>query len=160
MLRLRPEQPLDAAWIEELLDAVFGVERQHKISYRYRVGLEPVRELCLIAEEEGRRVGTIRFWPVRVERQAALLLGPLAILPERAGKGIGRRLVEGALARAREDGHRHVLLVGDPAYYRRFGFRPAPAGLVMPGEAPGRLQWRGLGAHDRPPLGTVLRCSG
>jgi predicted N-acetyltransferase YhbS len=71
-----------------------------------------------------------------------LLLGPLAIAQDRAGKGIGRALMFKTLDLAAQLGHDLVLLVGDVDYYKRFGFVPAtPHGFVMPGESrPDRLQ--------------------
>jgi putative acetyltransferase len=52
----------------------------------------------------------------------ALGLGPIAVLPERQNKGIGSKLISEALARARADAWDGVFVVGDPAYYGRFGF--------------------------------------
>ena len=156
MFVLRPETPADVPAIEALLDRVFGIRRQHKASYRYRVGIEPVRALCLVAEEAGTLVGTIRYWPVRVGAVPALLLGPVAAAPSHAGNGIGRALVGTTLERAAALGHRLVLLVGDPAYYARFGFAPAPPEIEMPGEDPARLQCRLL-EGETPPAGLLRR---
>ncbi len=158
MFHLRPEAPTDGPAIETLLDRVFGIRRQHKTSYRYRVGIEPVRALCLVAERDGRLVGTIRYWPVRVGAAPALLLGPVATAPDHEGNGIGRALVTTSLERAAGLGHELVLLVGDRRYYARFGFAPAPPSILMPGEDPARLQFKRLGAAGgRPPAGLVLR---
>jgi predicted N-acetyltransferase YhbS len=89
-------------------------------------------------------VGAIRYWPILVGEtgHSALLLGPLAIAQDRAGKGIGRALMFKTLDLAAQLGHDLVLLVGDVDYYKRFGFVPAtPHGFVMPGESrPDRLQ--------------------
>ncbi len=158
MFLLRPEAPTDAPAIEALLDEVFGVRRQHKTSYRYRVGIAPLRRLCLVAEKEGRLVGTIRYWPVRLGGEPALLLGPVASARGEAGNGIGRALIETSLDRAARLGHDLVLLVGDPAYYARFGFAPAPPAIRMPGEDPARLQYKRLGVAERPlPTGILRR---
>ncbi len=157
MFRLRSEAPTDAPAVEALLDRVFGVRRRHKISYRYRVGIPPLADLCLVAEEAGRLVGTIRYWPVRVGRLPALLLGPVAIAPSHEGNGIGRALIETSLARAAGGGHDLVLLVGDPGYYDRFGFAPAAPAIVMPGEDPARLRFRRLVAGAGPPPAGHLR---
>lgn len=54
----------------------------------------------------------------------AALLAPLAVAPERQGRGLGRRLVEAGLARLSGQGVRQVFVLGDPALYRRFGFAP------------------------------------
>ncbi len=155
MLRIRHEQPSDHDTVEDLLDRAFGIRRRLKVSYRYRTGLEPVHDLCLVAENEAGLVGAIRYWPIRLGPRPALLLGPLAIEPALRGRGIGAALVEISLARAAAGGGDLVFLVGDPAYYARFGFRPAPPEVTMPGEDPARLQLRRLG-HDSGPLAGVL----
>ncbi len=147
MFAIRHEEPADLAAVESLLDDCFGADRQRKVSYRYRDGVPPLRELCFVAADEtGRLVGAIRYWPVRLGRRPALLLGPLAIAPDRQGRGIGRALVFHSLELAAAAGHRLVFLVGDPAYYARFGFAVAPPGIVMPDEQPWRLNYRLLGA--------------
>jgi predicted N-acetyltransferase YhbS len=145
MFLIRSEAPGDALLIEPLLDRCFGVDRHRKISYRYRDGIEPLADLAFVAEDEDRRlVGAIRYWPIRLGSRPTLLLGPLAIDPDRQGRGVGRALVFHSLDIAAAAGHRLVFLVGDPAYYARFGFAVAPAGIVMPGEAPARLNYRAL----------------
>jgi predicted N-acetyltransferase YhbS len=64
----------------------------------------------------------------------ALLLGPLAVHPDHRNRGIGTALMRRAIARARLADHGAILLVGDAAYYRRFGFSAAlTGGLSMPG---------------------------
>jgi predicted N-acetyltransferase YhbS len=144
MFDIRAEGPEDGPAIETLLDASFGPERLKKTSYRYRFGVAPVASLALSAELDGRLVGSIRFWPVRLDSAPALLLGPLAVDPALHGAGIGRALVRTSLAKAAGRGPGLVFLVGEPAYYRQFGFTPVPPGIVMPGEDPARLQWLGL----------------
>ena len=82
-----------------------------------------------------RIVGTVRLWHVTAGPGcAALLLGPLAVDPAHRNRGIGTALVRRAIARARLAGHRAIVLVGDAAYYGRFGFTAArTAELWMPG---------------------------
>ncbi len=158
MFVIRPETPADAALIEPLLDRCFGADRRLKTSYRYRDGVEPLADLAFVAADEaGNLVGAIRYWPIRLDGLPALLLGPLAIDPLRQGRGIGRALVFHSLETAAAAGHRLVFLVGDPAYYARFGFAVAPAGIVMPDEQPARLNYRLLDADSRlPPSGTLV----
>ena len=157
MLLIAPEGPEDGPGIEALLDCTFGPDRRHKISYRYRDGLPPLAELCYVARAGGRLVGAICYWPVRLGGHPALLLGPLAVDPERQGQGIGRALTRATLALAEGMGWRLVFLVGDAAYYARHGFGPAPADIVMPGERPERLLCRTL-AGGSLPSGCILRC--
>jgi len=141
---IKPEPAVLAGAVERLYDDVFGPARFHKASYLFREGVEPIRELSWIALEGDRLVGAIRYWPILVGEtgHSALLLGPLAIAQDRAGKGIGRALMFKTLDLAAQLGHDLVLLVGDVDYYKRFGFVPAtPHGFVMPGESrPDRLQ--------------------
>jgi predicted N-acetyltransferase YhbS len=151
MIDYRPEAPDDHAAIEALLDLTFGSDRQLKKSYRFRKKVPPLGALCWVAHDtaqdgghgEGRLVGTIRYWPIRVgpEGVPSLLLGPLGVAPERRGEGIGVTLVMRTMELARQAGVRTILLVGDLGYYARFGFEPAaPHGYRMPGEDPKRLQ--------------------
>jgi predicted N-acetyltransferase YhbS len=162
---LKTERPRDADEVDGLLDLAFGENRQAKTSYRYRDGVAPVRGLCFVVREggrpSGRILGSIRYWPMMVETdRPALLLGPLAVRPELRGAGVGAALMRGSMKRAGDLGHRMVLLVGDLAYYARFGFQPAaPLGFVMPDEQPHRLlvaELR-LGVLEDCPGGTLLR---
>lgn len=142
--QIKPEPAVLAGAVEHLYDDVFGAARFRKASYLFREGVDPVRELSWIALEGDRLVGAIRYWPILIGESGhpALLLGPLAIAQDRAGKGIGRALMFKTLDLAAQLGHDLVLLVGDVEYYKRFGFVPAtPHGFVMPGELrPDRLQ--------------------
>lgn len=161
------QRPEDAAAIEKLLDQAFGPDRHAKTSYTYRKGVAPIGGLGLVARGRGapaafsfpgghppatpqgheRLLGTIRFWPVVIGAVAenavpALLLGPLAVEVEYENSGIGGALIERGLSLAGAEGHGIVLLVGDRAYYQRFGFEPAEDhGIHMEGER-GRLQVR------------------
>jgi predicted N-acetyltransferase YhbS len=141
---IQPEPVGSAGAVEILYDRVFGPARLQKASHGFRTGVAALRAFSWIAKDGDRMVGAIRYWPIVIgeARHPALLLGPLAVLPERAGCGIGSALVGKTLALAKQAGHDLVLLVGDVDYYERFGFVPAtPHGFVMPGEKrPERLQ--------------------
>lgn len=127
----------DHALVENLLDLSFGPNRHSKTSYRLREGNSPVPGLSLVVRDPGVGLsGSISFWPLRIGRSGtpALLLGPLAVHPERQNLGIGLALMREGLRRAREMGHRLVILVGDEPYYARAGFRKLPYGLLsLPG---------------------------
>ena len=80
--------------------------------------------------------GSIAFWPLVIGEAGtpALLLGPLAVHPERQNRGVGLALMREGLARAKAMGHALVILVGDEPYYARVGFRKLPRDLlIMPG---------------------------
>lgn len=84
-------------------------------------------EIALVAEAEGRLVGHILFSRMAAPFRA-LGLAPVSVAPERQGNGIGSALIRAGLARAREQGWEAVFVLGDPAYYGRFGFTAAAAG--------------------------------
>lgn len=91
--------------------------------------------LSLVAEEAGAAVGYLAASAARIETQDGWgLIGPLAVLPSRHGRGIGSALMAEALRRLRGTS-RGAALVGDPGYYGRFGFRAFP-GLGVAGCPP------------------------
>jgi predicted N-acetyltransferase YhbS len=135
MVTIREEKTADITAREGLLDEAYGASRFAKASERLREGRLPADGLSLVAVDHGRIVGTVRLWHVTAgPGRAALLLGPLAVDPVHRNRGIGTALMRRAIARARLAGHRAIVLVGDAAYYSRFGFTAAPTGeLWMPG---------------------------
>ena len=92
--------------------------------------------LSLIAVEAEAVVGQVLFSRLRAPA-AALALAPLAVRADRRRRGIGAGLVRAGLDRARREGWRAVVVLGDPAYYSRFGFRPeAVRGMASPYAGP------------------------
>ena len=135
MVTIRNETRHDVDAREALLDRVWGAERYQKTAERLREGRTPAAGLSFVAEESDELVGTARLWPVCAgPRCPALLLGPLAVEERERNRGIGGALTRRALAAARRRGHGAVLLVGDPAYYQRFGLSAEKTGgLWLPG---------------------------
>ena len=90
--------------------------------------------VSLVAESDGRVIGHVAVSPVTVSDGAAgwYGLGPISVSPEHQRTGIGSQLMHAALQALQDRGGSGCMLVGDPAYYQRFGFRPEP-GLVYPG---------------------------
>jgi predicted N-acetyltransferase YhbS len=134
-IRIVDERPGDFDAREALLDEAFGLERFEKTSARLRDGRLPARGLALVARDErGALVGTLRCWHVRAGGRAAQLLGPLAVARSHRSLGLGARLMREALWRAAIAGHKSVLLIGDAAYYERFGFEASfTCRLQLPG---------------------------
>ncbi len=151
-LAISSEAPGDAVEAMALVDRVFGPGRLAKAAERLREGNRFIPDLSFTAREEGRLVGTVRLWPVRIGDRPALLLGPIAVDPDARNRGLGATLVERACDAARKGGHAVIVLVGDVAYFERLGFVHAPDGpVIMPGPAdPSRILVRGLepGALD------------
>ncbi|MFE1599092.1 GNAT family N-acetyltransferase [Methylobacterium sp. ID0610] len=135
MIQIREETIADLAARERLLDTCFGEARFTKTCERLREGRLPAEGLALVAELDGRVVGTVRLWNVAAgPDRPSLMLGPLAVEPDLQGHGVGGRLMRAALARAAALGHRSVILVGDAPYYARFGFTTEAVGtLCLPG---------------------------
>ena len=135
LIKIRRERRADIADRESLLDAAFGPGRFAKTSERLREGRKPAPGLSFAAHLAGRLVGTLRLWPVMTATgHACLLLGPLAVAADVRSLGVGAALMQQALHKARMLGHRAVVLVGDAAYYNRFGFSTEKTcALRMPG---------------------------
>lgn len=135
---LRPEAPADVPAIAAVVDAAFERPDESKLVADLRAG--HALPHSLVAIEGERIVGHVALSPLSVQGAAmpgVLALAPLAVLPERQRQGIGSRLVEGALSAAKAEGAKVVLVLGDPAFYRRFGFRPAGGiGLTPPWPVP------------------------
>jgi predicted N-acetyltransferase YhbS len=140
-LTLHAETAADAATIEKLHERAFGPGRFARTAFRLREGKAPLYDCSYVARVGTLIVGSVRLTGITIGGSPALLLGPLTVDPSFEGRGIGTALVEKALGSARAAGHALALLVGDEPYYKRFGFRRAPAGrLSMPGPVdPARL---------------------
>ena len=140
---LRIEEPEDWWEVEALFDLCFAPGREALSSYRLRDGVDPVSDLCLVARDQDNVLGgAIRFWPIRVGKAPALLLGPVAVHPTRQGEGLGGYLIEQSLRRAK--GWERVLLVGDAPYYGRYGFFHMPGVIMPPPTNPARVLGRPL----------------
>ena len=90
--------------------------------------------LSQVAESDGEVIGHVAISPVKVSDGSAnwFGLGPISVLPEYQGKGVGSKLMKSALAGLREKGAEGCVVLGDPGYYGRFGFKVVD-GLVFPG---------------------------
>jgi predicted N-acetyltransferase YhbS len=135
MVKIRDEMPVDVEARDDLLDRVWGSSRFGKTAERLREGRKPAVGLSFVAEDDGAIVGTVRLWHVSAgPGRPALLLGPLAIDEAARCRGIGGALMGRAITAAWRRKHRAVLLVGDAAYYQRFGFSAEKTGeLWLPG---------------------------
>jgi putative acetyltransferase len=128
-MTVRPERPGDEATIYRVQLAAFGAEPEARIVEQMRVTDRFIPELSLLAEEDSDVVGHVLVTYTDLVTETATtrvpLLGPIGVLPARQGVGIGSVLMRAALAAADARGEPLVVLEGNPAYYRRFGFIPA-----------------------------------
>ena len=141
---IRPEAPSDAPVIDAVVTSAF-------LSAPHRSGTEAaiVRALrnagaltlSLVAVTGGKLIGHVAASPVTIGAVSSgwYGLGPVAVLPQEQGHGVGSRLVEQALRRLRQQGAAGCVVLGEPAYYGRFGFAVQP-GMVLGGVPPGYLQ--------------------
>ena len=127
---VRPELPEDAAGVEALNGQAFGPGRFAKSAYRLREGVAPAAGLSFVAIEDGVLRGSVRFWPIRVGSDEALLLGPLAVETAQRGRGVGITLMQAEIEAARQGPWETMLLVGDEPYYAKVGFSRLPPGRV------------------------------
>lgn len=140
-LTILPETPADANAIERLHERTFGPGRFARSAFRLRERHGHELDLSLTARIGTLMVGSVRLTRIRIGDTPALFLGPLTIEPPFRGRGIGRDLIDRALAQAKAKGHSLVVLVGDEPYYGRCGFKRIPKGRAsMPGPVdPARL---------------------
>jgi len=97
--------------------------------------------VSLVADDSGTVIGHVALSPVAVSDGAAHWygLGPISVAPERQGRGVGAKLMERALAELRRLNAYGCVVLGDPGYYARFGFKPEPS-LILPGVPPEYFQ--------------------
>jgi putative acetyltransferase len=149
-MHIRTERSVDAEAIHKLTVAAFqtvpyGDGSEGRVIDMLRSS--GALALSLVAEEDGEIVGQVTFSPVTIEGQEGpwLCLGPVAVKPERKSEGIGAALIREGLAQIAASGCATCVLLGNPSYYRRFGFIHDPDLTCDDGqkEAFQRLQIRG-----------------
>jgi putative acetyltransferase len=127
---IRAEEPGDRDAALEVERVAFGSDEESRIVESVRV---EEGSFALIAEEGRRVVGHIQFSRGWIGETPVLALGPVGVLPERQGRGIGSTLIRRGLDEARSRGEVAVMILGDPSFYPRFGFGPGSAlGLSNP----------------------------
>jgi predicted N-acetyltransferase YhbS len=164
---LIPLEAVDPAMIEAVLDRAFGPERHARTAYRIREGMGWLPGLSLAAlDENDLLVATIQCWPIGLQTPAGqvplVMVGPVAVVPERQGEGFGVGLMSAMLAqdaRLAAGGGRALaqVLIGDSGYYGRWGFSAAlTGGWRCPGPyEQDRLLARGTGLAALPTEGML-----
>jgi putative acetyltransferase len=143
-VEIRPERPGDEEAIHAVTTAAFleaphtGHTEQYIVRELRRAGQLAV---SLVAVLDGTIVGHVAISPVTIDdgTRGWFGLGPVSVTPQHQGLGIGSRLVREALQRLRAMGGKGCVLVGEPVYYERFGFRAEPR-MVLPGVPPQYFQ--------------------
>jgi putative acetyltransferase len=126
-MEIRDESLGDAEAIAEVTTTAFrGAEHSSGTEAKIVGALRDAGALTisLVAVEGGSVVGHVAVSPVLINGQAGhwLGLGPVSVDPARQGHGIGTALIKAALDRLREMRAHGCVVLGDPAFYARFGF--------------------------------------
>jgi putative acetyltransferase len=126
-LDIRSERSADAAAIQRIHQAAFNTPGEaHLVALLRERGKLLV---SLVAELDQQVVGHVAFSPVLFDstptEQSGAGLAPVAVLPIYQRRGVGSRLIQAGLAACRQAAISFVVVLGEPAYYQRFGFRPA-----------------------------------
>jgi putative acetyltransferase len=136
---VRREEAGDADGIDRALRRAFGGDNAANLVRRLRSegGYDPV--LSWVAVEGGHVLAHVLFSPIAIvggdAPAPALALGPLGVMPDAQRQGVGTAIVRAGLEACREAAHAIVLVLGDPAYYGRFGFRLGSEVRIDPPDA-------------------------
>ena len=159
---LIPLDQADPAAIEHVLDRAFGPDRHGRTAYAIRKGTDWLPALSFAAlDQHDTLVGTIQAWPVALTTPGGrahplIMVGPVAILPERQNQGFGRALMAAQAGAIDPAAPLPQVLIGDEPYYGKFGFVEAPRGWQCPGPwDPARLLVRGANPALLPQSGML-----
>ncbi len=130
MVVVARERPGDGSAVRAVTSAAFG--RSWEADLVDALRNDPGWLLSLVALDTGEVVGHVLGTRADVDAVPVLALGPLAVRPDRQGRGIGTALVHALLGAADVLDEPLVALLGDPRYYGRFGFRLAAEYGITP----------------------------
>jgi putative acetyltransferase len=135
---IRTARPDDGDAILAVVDAAFSDDSRdaHEeidiVRATWRLGAAGAG-LELVAVEDDTVVGHVLGATGHLGDREVVGVAPLAVTPSRQGRGIGTALMTELIARARSAALPLLVLLGDPGYYRRFGFEPSgPLGITYP----------------------------
>ncbi len=118
-MNIRETTPADHAAVRAVVEAAFGQDAEAGLIDALRASGDAVIE-C-VAEFEGRIAGHILLSKLRAPNNC-VALAPVSVAPDHQKQGIGSALIRDAIDRAKRAGWSAIFLLGDPAYYTRFGF--------------------------------------
>jgi len=156
VLTVRREAPGDVGSIRDVHRAAFGggepVEAGLVDALRADAAWLP--HLSLVAVRDGEVVGHVVATRARVADVPAIGVGPLGVLPAAQGRGVGRALMYALLGAAQARDETIVGLLGEPAYYGRFGFVAATDVGIIPPDPGWGGYFQVLVTGSRPSTGT------
>jgi putative acetyltransferase len=136
-MEIRLEKPGDVESIRQITLAAFETA-EHSTHTEARI-VDALRHagaltVSLVAVVEGEVVGHLAFSPVTIDGadHGWYGVGPVSVRPDRQRRGIGQALIHEGIHRLGQAGARGCVVLGEPSYYRRFGFENDP-GLRLEG---------------------------
>jgi putative acetyltransferase len=134
-VRVRPEASGDVRAIYELQEAAFGRNDESLLIDRLRAEKGFEAPMSLVADEDGALIGHVLFTHLQLaagnRSLRAAALGPVGVHPDHQRKGVADRLVRYGLEYLKKEGYEAAVVLGDPAYYGRFGFSAQTATPII-----------------------------
>ncbi len=132
---IRQETQKDFGQIYDLVKVAFQTAqvsngKEQDFVYELRSKKSYIPELALVSEDEGKLTGHIMFTRMDISGEDGknhefLLLAPVSVVLEKRNQGLGSALIKEGMKRAEKMGFKAVILVGNPDYYHRFGYKSA-----------------------------------
>src|SRR5512138_2607067 len=125
-IQIRAEEPQDIEQVRAVLRAAFPSDLESRLVEALRANGKAIISLVAVRGEQV--LGHILFSPVTTAPPSetnGIGLAPVAVHPEAQSQGIGSQLIHEGLRRCQELGYDYCVVLGDPKYYRRFGFEKA-----------------------------------
>jgi len=124
----RAETGADIPAIRDINLAAFETSEEADLVGALRADPSWIEGLSLVStHEDGTLVGYALLTRCHIDAAPALCLGPVAVRPKQQNNGAGSAVIRAALAAAQDMGEHHVVVLGHPTYYPRFGFTRASA---------------------------------
>lgn len=143
---IRKESPDEYGIVENVVrESFWNIYRpgchEHFILHNYRNNKDYISDLSKIITADGKIIGQILFSKAMLthlktgEQIQIATFGPVSILPEYQKKGYGKALILDGLQKAEKLGISHIIIFGDPGYYKKFGFINAVhSGVLIDGQ--------------------------
>lgn len=132
-MNFRVEKESDFAEVENLVREAFWNKyrpgcAEHYVLHKFRSNPDFICDLDIVVEQDGKIVGQIMYSKSKIKLEDGsnfeiAEFGPVSVLPEFQGKGIGTKIITYSLKKAKQMGIKAIAITGDPKYYHKFGFR-------------------------------------
>jgi predicted N-acetyltransferase YhbS len=129
---LRPEEEKDYNSVENLTrEAFWNVYKpgcdEHLLIHNMRKKQEFIKDLDYVAVFNDEIIGNIVYAKAKImgvnKEYDVITFGPVSVLPTYQKLGVGKKLIEHTITKAKEMGFNAIMIYGNPKYYERFGFK-------------------------------------